>query len=83
MCLGIPGRLIERKTDSGGVAWGTVEFAGVHRQVCLACVPDAGVGDYVVVHAGLAISRIDAEEAQRVFELILQLEPEAVDEIRR
>jgi hydrogenase expression/formation protein HypC len=45
---------------------GVVEFAGVHRQVSLACVPEAKKGDYVLVHAGIAISRIDADEAAKV-----------------
>jgi hydrogenase expression/formation protein HypC len=83
MCLGIPGKLIERTADRGGVPWGMVEFAGVAREVCLGCVPDALPGDFVIVHAGLAISRIDADEAARVFQLLRELEPDAVDEVRR
>lgn len=66
MCLGVPGRLLS--VDGGdGLAQGMVEFAGVQRRVCLACVPDASPGDYVIVHAGIAISRVDAEEAARIF----------------
>jgi hydrogenase expression/formation protein HypC len=80
MCLGIPGKLVER--TGGEVPSGVVEFAGVRREVCLACVPEAVCGDYVIVHAGLAISRVDEDEARRVFELVRQLEPGAVDEIR-
>jgi len=64
------------------VAWGEVEFEGVRRRVCLACVPDANCGDFVIVHAGLAISRVDEAEAARVFELVRALEPGALDEIR-
>jgi hydrogenase expression/formation protein HypC len=51
-----------------------VEFAGVRRRVCLACVPDAIVGEYVLVHAGVAISRIDAEEAAKVLADLEQLD---------
>lgn len=49
------------------MAQGVVEFAGVRRRVCLACVPEARAGDYVIVHAGIAISRVDPVEAERVF----------------
>jgi hydrogenase expression/formation protein HypC len=66
MCLGVPGRLVERLPEVDGLAHGVIEFAGVRRQACLACVPDAAVGDHVVVHAGLAISRLDAGEAERL-----------------
>ena len=69
MCLGVPGRVIERPADDADdLASGLVEFDGVRRRVCLACVPEAQPGDYVIVHAGLAISTIDAAEAQRVLE---------------
>lgn len=83
MCLGIPGRLVERLDNVNGMPWGVVEFDGVRREVCLACVADAECGDYVVVHAGLAISRLDEVEAKRVFALIEEIEPGARDEIRR
>ena len=67
MCLGIPGQVVELEGDSGELPTALVEFAGIRRRVCMACVPDATPGDYVIVHAGIAISRIDAVEAQRVF----------------
>jgi hydrogenase expression/formation protein HypC len=67
MCLGVPGLVVERGEPNNDLAFGLVEFAGIRRSVCLACVPDAVPGDYVVVHAGIAISRIDPFEAQRVF----------------
>jgi hydrogenase expression/formation protein HypC len=67
MCLGVPGLLVDRHAPSGELAYGTVEFAGVRRRVCLACVLEAQPGDYVIVHAGMAISKIDPAEAQRVF----------------
>lgn len=67
MCLGVPGLVIEPAKPGDSLAHGVVEFAGIRRSVCLACVPDAVPGDYVIVHAGIAISRVDAEEARRVF----------------
>ena len=67
MCLGIPGLVVERSEATEDLAFGTVEFAGIRRKICLACVPDAQAGDYVIVHAGIAISRVDPIEAQRVF----------------
>lgn len=74
MCLGIPGEVLSSAVDAEGVRRGRVRFGGVVREVCLDLVPEAAVGDYVVVHVGFAISRIDPEEAQRVFELLSELE---------
>jgi hydrogenase expression/formation protein HypC len=73
MCLGVPGLLVERPDPADEFASGVVEFAGVRRRVCLACVPDAEPGDYVIVHAGVAISRIDPAEARRVFAYLTDL----------
>lgn len=73
MCLGVPGLLIERSEPAGELAHGLVEFAGVRRQVCLACVPEAVPGDYVIVHAGIAISRVDPVEAERVFAYLREI----------
>jgi hydrogenase expression/formation protein HypC len=67
MCLGVPGLIVERQVPTDALATGLVEFAGIRRRICLACVPEARPGDYVIVHAGIAISTIDAIEAQRVF----------------
>ena len=61
----MPGK-IESIAD-GPLRMGIVSFEGVRREVCLSCVPEATVGDYVIVHAGFAISRIDAGEAREVF----------------
>jgi hydrogenase expression/formation protein HypC len=68
MCLGIPGRLIERMPGDDSLATALVEFGAIRRKVCIACVPEAVPGDYVIVHAGIAISRLDAEEAERLLE---------------
>ena len=73
MCLGIPGRIIDRRDDAG-LPVGTVDFGGVRREICLAYVADeVEVGDYVVVHVGFAISRVDEEEARRTFEVLREM----------
>jgi len=73
MCLGIPGKIVERHEDAG-MPMGTVDFGGVTRDVCLAYVADeVGVGDYVIVHVGFAISKVDEEEARRTFEALQEM----------
>jgi len=72
MCLAIPGKILETR-DEGGLRVARVQFGGVTRDACLEYVPEAVPGDYVVVHVGFAISRIDAEEAQRTYELLEQM----------
>jgi hydrogenase expression/formation protein HypC len=71
MCLGIPGRITELR--EGPFRMGMVDFDGVEREVCLACEPEAVVGDYVLVHVGFAISRIDEAEAHRTLEALREL----------
>jgi len=83
MCLAIPGR-VENLVDNGPLdRVGAVRFGGIEKKVNLSFVPEVVVGDYVLVHVGVAISRIDECEAERVFqylqelgELELDLEPE-------
>jgi hydrogenase expression/formation protein HypC len=58
MCLGVPGRVVEIR-DELGTRMATVDFGGVTKTVCLAYVPDVDVGDYTIVHAGFAITRLD------------------------
>lgn len=73
MCLGIPGRVLDLR-DEGGLPMGEVDFGGVRRDVCLAYVADTvQPGDYVVVHVGFAISRVDEEEARRTFEALREM----------
>jgi hydrogenase expression/formation protein HypC len=73
MCLGIPGKIIDRRDDAG-LAVGTVDFGGVRREVCLAYVADeVAIGDYVVVHVGFAISKVDEEEARRTFDVLREM----------
>ena len=72
MCLGIPGRLVEvRQQDD--LPMGKVEFGGILKEVCLAYTPEAQVGDYVLVHVGFAISRIDETEAQETMDLLNEI----------
>ena len=73
MCLGIPGRIIERQDDRG-LAMGIVDFGGVRRSCCLAYVADeVDVGDYVIVHVGFAISKVHEDEAQRTYESLREM----------
>jgi hydrogenase expression/formation protein HypC len=72
MCLGIPARILEIDA-SGLLAMGKVDFGSVVREVCLAYVPDAQVDDYVIVHAGFAISQLDEEEARQSLQLLAEL----------
>jgi hydrogenase expression/formation protein HypC len=65
MCLGIPGRVVRWLDRDSILASAEVEFAGICRVCQMACVPDASEGDYVIVHAGVAISRMDREAAER------------------
>jgi hydrogenase expression/formation protein HypC len=70
MCLGIPGRIIERHDDRG-LPMGVVDFGGVRRACCLAYVAgEADVGDYVIVHVGFAISKVQEDEARRTYEAL-------------
>jgi hydrogenase expression/formation protein HypC len=64
MCLGVPGRIESLERAPSGMAMGRVSFGGISKTVCLALVPGATVGDYVVVHVGFAITRVDEAEAR-------------------
>ena len=74
MCLGIPGKVIRWLEREGPFAQAEVEFDGIRRLVHMACVTEAELGDYVVVHAGIAISRVDPVEAARIFETLSEAE---------
>ena len=73
MCLGIPGKLESIHQDAQGMRMGRVSFGGVKRDVCLDLVPDAEVGDFVLVHVGFALSRLDAAEAAETLDLLRQM----------
>ena len=78
MCLGVPGKITAvSETDDEVLRMGTVDFGGVTREVCLAYVPEAVPGDYVIVHVGFAITQLDEDEAQTV-----RTRPEHRDEER-
>lgn len=72
MCLGVPGKLVALD-DGEALPSGTVDFGGVRRKVCLAYVPEARVGNYVLVHVGFAISTLDEAEAARTPALLEEL----------
>jgi hydrogenase expression/formation protein HypC len=74
MCLAIPGKIISIINDDPLLRAGKVSFGGTVKEVNLAYVPEAGVDDYVIVHAGFAISTLDEEEALQVFEYIKEIE---------
>ena len=72
MCLGIPGRIVEL-FEQNDLPMGKVEFGGILKEVCLAYTPEAQLGDYVLVHVGFAISRIDEAEAQETMDLLNEI----------
>lgn len=72
MCLGVPGRILD--VQEGPLRLGRVAFGPTVKEVSLACVPEAAPGEWVVVHAGLALERLDEAEASRVFESLAELE---------
>ena len=69
MCLGIPGKVVETYAEHD-VRMGKVDFGGIFKRVCLEHVPDVVIGDYVVVHVGFALNKLDETEARRVFEFL-------------
>ncbi|HWE01624.1 MAG TPA: HypC/HybG/HupF family hydrogenase formation chaperone [Tepidisphaeraceae bacterium] len=69
MCLGIPGKVVKTYREHD-VLMGKVDFSGVLKQVCLEHVPDVQLGQYVLVHVGFALSKIDEDEAEKVFEFL-------------
>lgn len=73
MCLAIPGKVVEAFVRDG-MHMGRVQFGGVTRDACLEYVPDTQVGEYVLVHVGFAISRIDEEEAFRTYQALAELD---------
>jgi len=74
MCLGVPGKIIETFTSTTGMKMGRVNFSGVVKDVCLEYEPDAEIGDYVIVHVGFAISRLDPDEAMELLDYLVEIE---------
>jgi hydrogenase expression/formation protein HypC len=83
MCLAIPGKIIEiEPSDDEVFRSGKVSFDGIHRNVNLSMVPEARVGDYVLVHVGVALQRIDEEEAKITLAYLKEIE-ELNEELNR
>jgi len=77
MCLAVPGKVLSITDATSLMRLGTVSFGGIVKEVSLAYVPEAQVGDYVIVHVGFAISRLDEQEAARVFAYLQQMDEES------
>jgi hydrogenase expression/formation protein HypC len=73
MCLAIPGKVVD-SFDKGGMRMAKVQFGGIVREACLEYVPNTKVGEYVLVHVGFAISKVDEEEARRTYELLKEMD---------
>jgi hydrogenase expression/formation protein HypC len=78
MCLAIPGKIVELNEKNGVKMW-KVDFGGILREACMEYVPDASIGEYVLVHVGFAISKVDADEAARTYQYLAEMD--ALDEI--
>jgi hydrogenase expression/formation protein HypC len=74
MCLAIPGKIASISGDDSLMRTGKVDFGGILKEVSLAYVPEAVVGDYVIVHVGFALSRVDEAEAQQVFAYLREMQ---------
>ncbi len=72
MCLGVPGKIVQISEQSG-MRMGKIDFGGVTREVCLAAVPEAQIGNYAIVHAGFAISLLSEEEAQATLDALREI----------
>lgn len=73
MCLGVPGRIVRIDESPVGMTMGVVSFGGATKEICLAYVPEAAVGDYVLVHVGFAISKIDEDHANDIWKALEEM----------
>lgn len=73
MCLAVPGKIVSIEGDDLAFRAATVDFCGIRKNVSLAFTPEARMGDYVLVHVGFALTRIDEEEAARTFKYLQQI----------
>ena len=73
MCLAIPGKIVAFH-ERDGVRMGKIDFGGISRDACLEYIPDAALGDYVMVHVGFAISKVDQEEAARTYKYLAEMD---------
>jgi hydrogenase expression/formation protein HypC len=74
MCLAIPGKIESITGDEPMARTGRINFGGVVKEACLAYVPEVKVGDYVIVHVGFALSKVDEAEAHKIFEYLRQMD---------
>src|SRR6186713_2364104 len=74
MCLAIPGKVVSISGDEPLTRMGRVDFSGIIKEASLAFVPEVNIGDYVIVHVGFALSKVDEEEAEKVFEYLQQMD---------
>jgi hydrogenase expression/formation protein HypC len=74
MCLAIPGKLVEITQGADGVRMGKASFGGIVKQVCLEYTPEVEMGDYVLVHVGFALSKVDEDVAARTYQLLEEME---------
>lgn len=75
MCLAVPGKIVKIIDDAEPhLKRGKVDFGGVQKEICLAYTPEAEIGDYVLVHVGFSLSRIDEAEAQRIFDTLREMD---------
>ena len=72
MCLGVPGKIVSLYAN-GSLPMGRIDYGGIIKEACLAYVPEAGVGDYVIVHVGFAISHLDEEEALATLDILREV----------
>lgn len=73
MCLAIPGKVLER-FEQRGMQMARVQFGGIIREVCLDYVPGTQIGEYVLVHVGFAISKVDEVEAERTYQILMDMD---------
>jgi len=74
MCLAIPGKIESIRGTDPLTRMGRVNFGGILKEASLAFVPEAKIGDYVIVHVGFALSKVDEDEAQKIFDYLKQME---------
>jgi hydrogenase expression/formation protein HypC len=74
MCLAIPGKLLEVSQDAQGVRMGRANFGGIVKQVCLEYTPEVIPGDYVLVHVGFALGKVNEAEAERTYRALAELD---------
>lgn len=73
MCLAVPGKVIEIRPDALNMPMGRVSFGGITKEVCFAYTPEVQVGEYVLVHVGFALSRVDEEEAHKTLAILAEM----------